>query len=352
MPSSSEHIIPLLRYSIGCSKELPVLSSLDWDYVLAVAKEQSVLALLSRAVSDSDHHPPLKIRSQVNFAAELMTEKNRKLTGYAREITETFAGMGFGSCVLKGPGTARLYPNPSLRHGGDIDLWVPGERKAVLKAVEGRWKRGSLCYHHTAIRPFGDKTEVEVHFTPSWMNNPFRNRYLQKYFSENAEVQCSRMVPGLGFAVPNAEFNLVYNAVHIYRHLLFEGVGMRQIIDYYFILKNSSAEERSKALIVLDSLGMTSFAGALMYVERELFLLSEEYFLCAPDSRFGKFFLEEIFLSGNFGQYDTRYHYGSNIFVRAFQRMQRLLHFVRYAPSEVLWAPYFKIWQRIRYIRN
>jgi len=353
MQDTVGYFIALLRFSIEAASALPenTLSDSEWELVFTMAKKQSVVGMLFPAISamPMEQRPPKHIRMQIYLTAEMLKESNRTLAERAGEITREFAQMGYRSCVLKGQGTAGLYPEPSLRNGGDIDLWVMGMRDDIIREVKCKWKTGKMCYHHIDVRPFTDKTEVEVHFTPSWMNNPFRNRRLQRYFRENAERQ---ITPECGFAVPTIGFNLVYLAVHIYRHLLFEGIGLRQIMDYFFVLRHSSEEDRRQALDFLSSLGMRSFIGALMFVEKDLFGLGDEYLLCPEEPHFGTFLKNEIFLAGNFGKYDSRFRYDAekNIIVRAAQRLKRLIYYFGYAPSEVLWAPYFKVWQRLRYI--
>ena len=44
----------------------------------------------------------------------------------AARVTQLFVEQGLPSAVLKGPANARLYPDPLSRHGGDIDICVPG----------------------------------------------------------------------------------------------------------------------------------------------------------------------------------------------------------------------------------
>ena len=37
-------------------------------------------------------------------------------------------------------------------------------------------------------------------------------------------------------AIPTVEFNLIFQLTHIYAHLMNEGIGLRQLLDYYYVL--------------------------------------------------------------------------------------------------------------------
>ena len=72
------------------------------------------------------------------------------------------------------------------------------------------------------------------------MNNPIYNARLQKWFRRNADLQCSNVVglsDGAGdIAIPTTSFNVIYQLTHLYHHFFDEGIGMRQIIDYYYVV--------------------------------------------------------------------------------------------------------------------
>lgn len=127
-----------------------------------------------------------------------------------------------------------------LRQSGDIDVWILPEDGASYD--EHFWKVMAYAKtvgevedfnrQHMSV-PFFNDTEVEIHFTPSLMNDPIRNKRLERWFHES---QVSEFHVLGGFNVPSAELNLVYLLQHCYNHLLFEGVGLRQIMDYYFLI--------------------------------------------------------------------------------------------------------------------
>ena len=85
-------------------------------------------------------------------------------------------------------------------------------------------------------------TEVEFHYRPMVLRDPIKNKRLQRFFDENAPIQFENTVlldkeKGLQITATTNAFNLVHQLVHIYLHFITGGVGLRQWMDYYFVLK-------------------------------------------------------------------------------------------------------------------
>lgn len=345
-------IVQLVRIAIGRQNSLDhVPSEEEWSDVVKSSKKQSLVGVCCSGMMrlPKEQMPGMGIKVRMGFLADSIRERNTLINSRIVQLNGWLNDMGLDTCLLKGQGMARLYPDSGMRTPGDIDMWVNADVRTAIRNIRARWRVGRVFYHHTEIRPFEDKIAVEIHFTPTWMNSFPADRRLQNFFMRCAFEQFGRNECDDGFVICSVGFDCVFSAVHILRHLLAEGIGMKQILDYYFILLNSSEDERQMAFKMLHSLKLDRFIGALMYVEKSLFLLDDTYLLCPPDSLWGTFFLNEIFIAGNFGQYDSRYKYNSNdrLLKRAVSRMSRLVRYFGIAPTEVLWAPVFKAWQHL-----
>ena len=208
-----------------------------------------------------------------------------------------------------------------------------------------------MRYHHVDFPVM--KTAIEVHFTPSYMFFPVHNRRMQKWFGKVMDLQCSNMVTlpdGYGeITVPTISFNVIYILSHLYRHVFTEGIGLRQLIDYYFVLVKSE-ERRVKNLTALQRelkyLGLWKFAGAVMYVLHEALGVPKEKMIAPIDVNEGRFLLAEIMQGGNLGQYDTRLGSKENEGkLHRYLRMSlRNLRFAKYYPTEALSEPLFRTW--------
>ena len=345
----------LVQISLGIRDGFDsAVDSDQWARMFKTATRQTLIGVTFKGIErlPLEQQPPVKIKLKWALLAEKIAEANRKIDKHCAEITGIFREMGIRSCILKGQGAALLYPWPEARQSGDIDLWVDLPCRKALPAIKGRWQVGDVCYHHADVKAFTDGTELEVHFRPSWMNSPYGNFKLQRYFSSKSSEQFANE-SGKGFNQPTCAFNCVFSLVHIYRHLLHEGIGMRQLLDYYFILKASTGQERTAAYRFVAGLKMKKFCGAVMYVLQTFFGLEDEYLLCPADSKYGSFLVDEVMKAGNFGHYDSRnkYRKTQSLPTRIFHRMKHLLRFPGIAGSEVLWAPFFKsvqyIWRKI-----
>lgn len=364
----------LLQIALGNRTEFSHTPTEEgWKDLFLLAQKQAMVGIAFRGIEQlpETQRPPKSLLMKWYIATERIKAMNVDLDHKALAIANKFLDEGFPNMILKGQGVSKLYQirnngTPSLneaeesattfksqlsikdyRTPGDIDIWLSGERKDILKYVRNLVPECKPVYHHVDF-PVIKGLEIEVHFTPTWMNSPFTNRRLQQFFcSFPFEVPDSSHSKYSELPVPNLNFNRVFILVHIYRHLFAEGIGLRQMLDYYFVLcQGFTAEERTETMRALHALRMERFAAAVMWVLKEVFGMENQYLLTVPDKQDGQFLLNEIMLAGNFGQYDERLRYmrGESVVSWGWRKIKRNFRFVHCYPSEVLWSPFFKVW--------
>ena len=231
-----------LRFCIGSAKEIPdSLKEADWKELYAIAKKQCLVGVLFDGIKKLPvEHVEMEKELLLRWMAEsqMLEKANVRLNDAAIHVSEWFRKKGFRTCILKGQGNALMYPNPYSRTPGDIDIWVEGEDKRVISFVRSISPHEKACYHHIEF-PSYKGVEVEVHYRPSFLLCFWHNRKLQKYYERVKEEQFSHRVM-LGeqgeIAIPTVEFNLIFQLTHIYAHLMNEGIGLRQLLDYYYVL--------------------------------------------------------------------------------------------------------------------
>ena len=231
-----------LRFCIGSAKEIPgSLKEVDWKELYAIAKKQCLVGILFDGIKKLPaEHVGMKKELLLQWMAEsqMLEKANVRLNDAAIQVSEWFRKKGFRTCILKGQGNALMYPNPYSRTPGDIDIWVEGGDKRVISFVRSISPHEKACYHHIEFPPYKG-VEVEVHYRPSFLLCFWHNRKLQKYYERVKEEQFSHRVM-LGeqgeVAIPTVEFNLIFQLTHIYAHLMNEGIGLRQLLDYYFVV--------------------------------------------------------------------------------------------------------------------
>ncbi len=231
-----------LRFCIGSAKEIPgSLKEMDWKELYAIAKKQCLVGVLFDGIKKLPAgYVGMKKELLLQWMAEsqMLEKANVRLNDAAIQVSEWFRKKGFRTCILKGQGNALMYPNPYSRTPGDIDIWVEGGDKRVISFVRSISPHEKACYHHIEF-PSYKGVEVEVHYRPSFLLCFWHDRKLQKYYERVKEEQFSHRVM-LGeqgeIAIPTAEFNLIFQLTHIYAHLMNEGIGLRQLLDYYYVL--------------------------------------------------------------------------------------------------------------------
>lgn len=342
----------LLRYSIDPSQPAPTdIKSSDGEALYRIAAKHALLGVAFKGIErlPESQRPDKEIIIKWFSASRKIAAMNATVNNNAAKVAEMFSKKGFRTCLLKGQGNALLYPDPHTRTPGDIDIWVDGGTKRVLALADKVAPGTQRSYHHTDFPPCGG-TEVEVHYRPSFMNNPVFNSRLQRYFSDNAERQFSNTATlpdsSGNISVPTAAFNRIFQMSHIYRHLTHEGIGLRQLLDYYYVLKQGfTDEEKAQDQKTLKRCGMYKIAAAVMYVQKEVFGLDDCHLTVPPDEHNGKILLNEIMQSGNFGFHDSRLDkFRGNRLKRNIQRCVRDIRFASVYPGESLWEPVFRLW--------
>lgn len=261
-------------------------------------------------LGNSGQKPPMSLLYEWIGLSEQMRLQNIQMNKEAALLTRLFEQAGHYTAILKGQANARLYPQPWSRQPRDIDIWVDGGKEKVVETVLrlGLSKEEiKVSYHDVHLQQNG--MEIEVHFRPSSGNqNPFTNKRLQAFLEKEIDAGC--LLVEDGFRVPSIRFALVMQLAHIQRHLLSEGVGMRQIIDYYYLLKSDISCQRKDVSPLWKSFGLNHMAEALMWVLHEKLMLEEEYLIAPLDERRGKMLLRQIMEGGNFGHYHPDKQHG------------------------------------------
>lgn len=346
----------LLRLGMGITSAddtnaLPqIADEAEWALVMKLAKKQAVQGILFRGIGQlpPSCRPPRQMLLNAAMRSDKIEQYNRTIDAAAVKLLATLEQAGFPCCILKGQGNALYYPEPASRMPGDIDVWIASPVKRVIDFARQAAPHAKACYHHVEAAPC-DGVEVELHYRPAFLNNPLYNHRLQRWFQREAAEQSWHSVAlADGTAtlnVPTDAFNRIYQMAHIMNHVIHEGVGMRQMMDYYFLLmKGFTAEERQHDERLLRRFGLYDMAGAVMYVLQWLFVLPEDKMLVAPDKRRGVVLLKEILYGGNFGRYHQEAKKARSQWAKNALRSRRDLRLLTVFPSECLCEPLFRLW--------
>jgi len=354
--------LDFLRFCLNKDRKVPqCVASINWHELLEFARKQAIVGMFIPTVLMEDgklskedfgsNKPSDDDVMEWMFEKQILERYNKRAYLYTAKISRKFENLGFRNCILKGQGNSINYQFPFMRACGDIDIWVEGGEKKVVELVEQYCHPTGITKIHVDF-PVIPEIPVEVHFRPSYFLNPFMDKKLVKWFDSVADEQFSNLVSREGvadsFYAPTNYFNLFYQLLHIQRHLVKRGIGMRQIIDYFYLLKKRKEdgidpEADKKLLALLKKFRMEKFARAILYIESTLLGLESDYLYLEPDEEEGLFIINEVLEGGNFGYHDIRIkkklrsekgHFRRFIALESFN-----LRLLKHYPSETMWMP-------------
>lgn len=372
-----------------------VPSTAEWSMLYGLAVKQAVTGVcfcgVQRMPKEQLEEMPVRLKLQWFALAESVKQRNELMNSRCVEVQRMLTEEGMKSCILKGQGVARLYDfnvnnNGNLgayRQSGDIDVYVPCGMEKAMRWCRKKYGEVEFDYINAHVPVFKD-VEVELHWRVQSMTNLFRNRRLQRWlereetkemiFGGKADMKPSESLQSseTSITVPSLEFNAFYLMLHCYNHEFSSGLGLRQLMDYYFLLRNlnlgsnlnfnlnnlsADVRQMSDRGFCLDvnelfhKFGMDRFVGAVMWIMQEVFGLERERLLCEPNEKEGRYILAEVMAGGNFGHHDERIKkVGKGKWQSVFATLQHAMHVLRRYPTEALWMPvwmaYHFIWKR------
>ena len=427
-------LFELIQVAVGNQSALSsVPTQQEWQQLYGLLSKHTLLGIGYVAIQKlpREQWPPKMLVLKWTSVATAISHQNKTLNEKCKSLCEEFRHDGVASVVIKGQSNLENYPEELqwYRTPGDIDLWcqarngveigemvngevVKSEFHGIAGVIEyckqyercrGRdipWHR--VLYYHCELKS-DNGIAIEPHYRISYIHSPVRNHRLQKWFKNHFDV-CLKNNCQLGFPMLTSSVNVVYQLVHLYRHVFEGGIGLRQLMDYYFALRvwhndvmeckdlqtqgmwseglGTPVMSKEEVMAVLRSFGMRKFAGAVMWVLYEVFeneecrmkkqrsaaegkaneecILNEEcrmkneeyissfapWMICEPNEKEGKKLLEEIMKGGNFGQYDERGKEFKNggMIKHGLWKLKRVMRLVSSYPEEALWEPVFRVW--------
>ena len=392
-------LFEMIQVAIGQRSSLSrALTMEEWKGLYALLKKHALLGVGYVAIQKlpKEQWPPKAMILQWVAIAQQIRQRNLELSEECNEVVTILKHDGIESVVIKGQSNLENYPEElrGFRSSGDIDLWtkltndsgipIAVKQGDSVEYVYYKGVRGIIEYARLQRRLREDKslfkplyyhveyhtdkgTEVKMHYRPSFLCSPIRNMRMQRWFKEQFDV-CLKNKCQLGFPVLTSSVNVIYQLVHLYRHVFEGGIGLRQLMDYYFALRvwhndvmeckdlqsqgmwseglGTPVMSADEIMAVLRSFGMAKFTSAVMFVLQEVFAIPTHYYICKPNEKEGKKLLAEIMQGGNFGQYDTRdaeLKKGGMI-KHGLWKLKRVMRLVRSYPEEALWKPVFRVY--------
>ena len=344
----------LLQVSLGNQNKLSSIpSDKEWAILYAESERQAVTGILLHGVDrlPVEQRPSQAILLQWIGVGQLIEQRNHLMDERCLELLTKLKEVGLTATILKGQGIAQLYNKGlrPLRQSGDIDVYVDCTiAEAIELAKQFGQKEINWDYQHLHLNIWED-VEIEVHYRVEVLFNLFRNRKLQKWLKVN---KYQLYYEDSGITAPTVSMNIVYVLLHIYRHYLTEGVGIRQLVDYYFVLQKANGgfdvyADGKNLEDTLKSFGVYRFTQGLMWVLEEVCGLERRLMICEPLAKEGRLMLQEVMAGGNFGHYDVRLSHGKGKLSTLMDVLRHNLRLFHSYPCDTIWASTWLFWHKL-----
>lgn len=324
-----------LRYVLNTSLTMPKVK--DWSALVSFAEKQALIGICL------PNSCPENLSKDLLFQwigqVQLIEQQNKLLNKRIERLFGKLDQDGFECCLLKGQGNAEMYPEPLRRCPGDIDVWIDADEEATYQYVKKMFPDAEVSYKHIHFPIFED-APVDVHVTPLKFYSGVFQKRLQRWIEQNKIEQFSHRIrlsdTIRDVSVPTPLFNAVYQLGHMLIHLFDEGLGLRQVVDYYYVLNGLviSEKEREELVSTVKNLGMYRFACAIMWIESSVLGLPIERCVVGPNIQRGNQLLEDILEGGNFGHHSERYDGKTGFYYRGFVEAWRDVRLLSIAPRE------------------
>ncbi len=314
IPDTYNQLFQLLRIALGTQQGLDgEVSANDWAALLEASKHQALLSLCFEAVSrlDASQMPPQQLLLKWMALSNKVHQRNIVLNRRCVELQQRLLADGFPHiAILKGQGNATMYPNPLSRQCGDIDVWVDASEQAATEYC-ARFNKPDfeIGFEHIKLEIFDD-AEVELHFNLGGACGAIRKPLEQWFRTQLPNHLATVALPdGGAISVPDPFANIVHQASHIYHHFLAEGVGLRQIVDFFLLISKARTADVDFALLkkTLGKLHLLNITSAVFHVMKVVLNASDDMLPWKPSSGYGGFLLRRILEGGNFGWYSHEY---------------------------------------------
>lgn len=213
----------------------------EWEEVFRMSGRQTVTGIVFDGICrlPDELQPCERLFAGWVVAVDRIEAGNRRMNAALKELAGLFAGNGLRPVLLKGQGVAELYPTPSHRECGDIDLYFPqgtiAEELIKSKGIDvSRMPDGSLSYNWKGI-------EIEHHPRMADLHSPRPRKWL-KELEEKTEFIPSDLADGL--SVPPPDVDALILSSHILKHALGKGIGLRQMCDLAMEYHRMHLDER------------------------------------------------------------------------------------------------------------
>lgn len=278
------------------------LKAVNWNGVLKEARAQAVPLMAAEAAAKykeyiSNYEKWKYVMACTHFA--------NVVTAYS----EQQLGQLMGSrpyLILKGMSAASYYPKPHERCFGDIDFLIDtSQRDEIERLLENsgyeRLKEENIC--HVSFKK--DNAHLEMHFQISGIPYGKPGEIVKEFFAKVMDSRKTAEFDGWNFPAPEDMYHGMIILLHMQKHMLSEGVGIRHICDWACYVKKTEKDDFWKELLDLfEKVGLLTYAKVITRLSAKYFHIHCPNWAKDADEQLCDDLMQDILIGGNFGRKD------------------------------------------------
>ena len=276
-----DYLIHLVRCAIHDQQPQELPDSLDFQRVYEYGVYHHIANIAFYSVQKLERKPKPELYAKWNALKNqaIVREINQS---YARdEIMNAFQQASIRWLEVQGTKIKPLYPQPDFRTMSDIDFIIDSENlPKAQKLLEGL---GYTCQLKPGIEVDGFRKpniNIEIHAHYFHPDTDFHN-ILPLPFSSGSDCTIHDFY--------------AYNMLHIMKHYLHGGCGIRRILDIYFLNHHyGNVIERNYVRSLLDSAGVADQVEMLSSLANKWFGADG----CTGDTSEAEFYIQQSGLHG------------------------------------------------------
>lgn len=332
----------------------------EWELVYQLAEEQAVTGIMLSALERlaESQKPDQMILLQWIGTGQMIEQQNLVMNKAVVRLCRMMTEQGIRIFVFKGQSVATYYPEPHLRQSGDIDFYCHHEdwEKAVRLFCDEKGMELNDLHTRKDVSFTWEDVVYEMHNRITLFNYPCYRRYWEKVVMP--EILAHPYTVKIdGYEVPTLAptYNALYIFVHIFQHLIASGIGLRQFVDWYYVL-NANSNLNANVIDVevlerhLKGLGLRKAYSGLGAILTDYLGMKEDVFpfeISDDDHKRAEKLKTNILEMGNFG-HNVQYK-SKNMWAHGLEHIWRMTKqawvFHHYAPMEAWWhIPSMFLW--------
>lgn len=331
------------------------LNKEEWEELFDIAVSQTIEGVVYDGLEKLPHDllPPRELFFRWVVRLDRIEQSNLILDSCISEQVLFFNSLEVSPSMLKGQAIATYYPNPKHRICGDIDWYFDCNQDN--NRVKEKLQSMNIEITDSTDSSFSYRwkmCEIEHHTKLFDVFNPFARIYLNKLIRN----QDNAFVNKTDYYTLSPSLNILQVNLHILKHLLSFGIGLRQFCDSAILYAQLDGKyDKNMIYNTYKNIGVLRWSYLLHDVLVKYLGLDANKLPFALKGVSSSWLIDDIISTGNFGFYDKKYSVRNegNIVVRKNKSGKIWYSFKRYfyyAPYEAISFPIVHFLERFKSI--